>query len=621
MYRSLYGFVKSREPVSAEEVARDYLALAEANGDARKLVERVIPADSGLWWEDGYLRTIDPASLPLYETPYVVFDVETTGSSAKEGGITELGAVKVWRGEILDELSTLVNPGLPIQPFVVKLTGITDEMVAEAPTPAEVMTRFEEFAEGCVLVGHNVSFDQGFVDAARVSRGMMPLQNPILDTLKLARVLVPGLERYRLSSLVEYFDIEASPNHRALADAEATAGILDKLLKLLDSQGIKSAGEASTLRRASKKRSKPQKQHLAEGVPDTPGVYYFVNKDGTVLYVGKAKNLKNRVRTYFAGGDGRRKVGRLVRETAEVRYEETDSELYALILEAREIRRLLPRFNAVGRSEEKSWFIKLSLEEPYPVPERVAADDGSPGEAVFVGPYRSTRMLGVCIEALGRIFPIRRCSGHNVARNGPCFYGQMGRCAPCLNMSEEEYRRTVVDGIVTLLRGEGGEDHLRALVAERERLAGELEFEAAARLRDLISGIERARLARAIVSSGGPQAVVAPSTEPGVMEVFVISCGRLISHRGFEEGDEAGLSEFASESLAGRGGIPGESAGADEARVVSSYLRRSRSATVVEAVALDSPDDLLRTVRKVREASGNSGDVEEDARDGVEKAT
>ena len=115
---------------------------------------------------------------PLGDTPYVVFDVETTGSSSKEGGITELGAVKLWRGEVVEELSTLVNPGVPIQPFVVKLTGITDEMVAGAPPPAEVMPRFEEFAEGCVLVGHNVSFDRAFVDAARESCGLEPLPNP-----------------------------------------------------------------------------------------------------------------------------------------------------------------------------------------------------------------------------------------------------------------------------------------------------------------------------------------------------------------------------------------------------------------------------------------------------------
>ena len=467
------------------------------------------------------------------------------------------------------------------------------------------MPRFEEFAEGCVLVGHNVSFDCAFVDAARESCGMEPLSNPVLDTLKLARVMVPGLRRYRLSSLVEHFGVEASPNHRALSDSAATAGVLLTLLKLLESAGVKSAREAATLRRSAKdakKRPKPQKQHLAEGVPNTPGVYYFLDKHGTTLYVGKAKNLRARVRTYFNGGDGRRKIDRLVEEIAGVRYEETGSELYALILEAREIRRLLPRYNTAGRGGEKSWFIKLSLEEPYPVPERVPADDETPGEAIFLGPYRSAGMLGACIEALGRIFPVRRCSGEGLAENGPCLYGQMGRCAPCLGMGEEEYRRTVVDGIATLLRGEGGEEYLRALVAERRRLAGELEFEAAARLRDLISGIERTRLARAIVSSGGPQAVVAPSTEPGVMEVFVLSGGRLVAHRGFEDGDETGLAGFAAEALAGRGEIPGESAGADEARVVSSYLRRSRSATVVEAVALESPEDLGEAVKRVREA-------------------
>lgn len=601
MSPSLYRFVSGREPVSAEEVARDYLALPEANGDARPLVERLVAGDPRFAWQDDNLRTADPAALPLNETPYVVFDVETTGSSAKEGGITEIGAVKSWRGEVVEEFSTLVNPGRPIEPFVVKLTGITDAMVADAPQPEEAMARFEEFAEGAVLVGHNVSFDTAFVGAARQECGMEPLANPALDTLKLARVMVPGLRRYRLSSLVEHFGIEAAPNHRALADAAATAGVLAKLLELLGSAGVKSAGEAATLRRGSKKhRPKPQKQHLAEGVPNTPGVYYFVDKHGTTLYVGKAKDLRVRVRTYFGGGDGRRKINRLVEETAEVRYEETGSELYALIHEAREIKRLLPRYNTAGRGEEQSWFLKLDLTQPYPVPERVPSNDGASSEAIFLGPYRSAGMLDTCVEALGRIFPVRRCSGAGPVEDVPCFYGQMGRCAPCLGVDEEEYRRTVVEGIATLLRGEGGEEHLRALVAERKRLAGELEFEAAARLRDLISGIERIRLARAVVSSNGTRAVISPSTEPGVVEVFVLTGGRLIAHRGFCEGDEAGITDFAADALDGRSELPGDSAGADEARVVASYLRRSRSATFVEAVALESAGDLVEAVERVR---------------------
>jgi DNA polymerase-3 subunit epsilon len=466
-------------------------------------------------------------------------------------------------------------------------------MVAAAPPISEVMPRFEEFVEGSVLVGHNVHFDCAFVTAARAGS---PLPNPLLDTLKLARCLVPGLKRYRLSSLASHFGVRAMPNHRALSDAAATAGVFLRLSKLLRSAGVRSVGEATMLRGGG--RIKPQKQHLAQGIPGTPGVYYFLDKHGTTLYVGKAKNLRARVRTYFNGGDGRRKVGRLVEEVAEVRTTETETELGALILEAREIRRLLPRYNSAGREERAGWFIELDTSEPYPVPGRVPANETREG-VIHLGPYRSAGLLDACIEALGRIFPLRRCSGEE----GICFYGQMGRCAPCGGMGEDDYRRLVVDEVVALLRGEGGEEHLAALVKERERLAGALEFEAAARLRDLIAGIERIRLARAVVSADGVQAVVAASTEPGLVEVFVLSRGRLVAHEGFEAGDLSGLSTFAEDALArceeetrDRGGEAGTPASA-EARVVAAYLRR-RSAGV-EAVRLEEARDLLEAARKV----------------------
>jgi DNA polymerase-3 subunit epsilon len=600
---SLYGFVGEREPVSPEEIATDFLSLSNPNGDARALAEALIAGDPRFVWDAaGALRTADVASLPPTEAPYVVFDVETTGSSAGKGGITEIGAVKLVGGQLVDEFSTLVNPGRKIEPFVVRLTGITDRMVANAPTPAEVMPLFEEFAEGSVLVGHNVHFDNAFVAAAREAAGLPPLPNRVvLDTLKLARVLVPGLKRYRLSSLVAHFGVRAAPNHRALADAAATAGVLVKLLKLLGSAGVSSVGEAATLRASRGPRIEPQKGHLADGLPRTPGVYYFVDKDGTVLYVGKAKDLKGRVKTYFNGGDGRRKVGRLVREVAEVRHTETGTELRALILESREIRRLLPRYNSAGRGDKAAWFIELDTNEPYPIPERVAREEEARDGIVRLGPYRSAGVLDACMEALGRIFPLRRCDGDG----DPCFYGQMGRCAPCLGMGPEEYRTRVVDGISALLRGEGGEEHLDALVAERRRLAEALEFEAAARLRDLISGIERVRLARAAISAEGIMAVVAPSTEPGIVEVFALSGGRLVAHEGFEPADEAGLKLFARGVLAARGASPnGE--GADEARVVAAYLRRQGQ--TIEAVRLGETGDLLAAVgRAAPEPDEKSG--------------
>ncbi|CAN5664364.1 hypothetical protein BH24ACT18_BH24ACT18_13570 [soil metagenome] len=443
-------------------------------------------------------------------------------------------------------------------------------------------------------MGHNVQFDCSFVAAAR---GGTPLPNPSLDTLKLARCLVPGLGRYRLSALVNHFGVRQAPNHRALADASATAEVFQRLLKLLRSAGVRSVGEAATIR-GGKGRIKPQKQHLAEHVPNTPGVYYFVDKSGGVLYVGKAKDLRARVRTYFNGGDGRRKVGRLVEEVAEVRVKETESELHALILEAREIKRLLPRYNTVGRDDKASWFIKLDTNEPYPMPVRVTENAPEDG-IVHLGPYRSAGMLDTCMEALGRIFPLKRCSGEGEA----CFYGQMSRCAPCAGMGEEEYCREVVEEIVALLRGEGGEEHLHALVRERKRLAQALEFEAASRLRDLIAGIERVRLARSVVSGEGAQAVVAPSTEPGVIEVFVLSEGRLVSHRGFEAGDTAGLTRFAEEALGREEDVPpaGKN-GSNEARIVAAYLRRRSG--VVEAVRLGETGDLVRAAERVVEAVG-----------------
>jgi DNA polymerase III subunit epsilon len=592
---SIYGFVKEHEPVSPEEISTGFLSLASPNGDARALVERLIEGDSRFIWEGEDLRTAHAGSLALWEAPYVIFDVETTGSAAGKGGaITEFGALKLVRGEVVDQFSTLVNPGRPIDPFVVRLTGITDRMVSDAPSISEVMPSFEEFVEGCVLVGHNVHFDCSFVTAAR---GGSPLPNEVLDTLKLARCLVPGLKRYRLSSLVSHFGVRQAPNHRALSDAAATTEVFRKLLKLLGSAGIESVGEALTIR-GGRGRIKPQKQHLASGVPNTPGVYYFVDKHGTTLYVGKAKDLKARVRTYFNGGDGRRKVGRLVEEVAEVRVRETESELHALILEAREIKRLLPRYNSVGRDDKASWFIRMDLDEPYPVPERVS-ENPPEGALIHLGPYRSAVVLDTCIEALGRIFPLKRCSGDGEV----CFYGQMGRCAPCMGMGEQEYRERVIDEVIALLRGDGGEEHLRALIRERERLAAGLEFEAAARLRDLISGIERIRLSRTVVDAEGVQAVIAPSTEPGVIEVFILSAGRLIAHRGFEPGDATELGRFAEEALASpqENGSRPDKEGSNEARIVAAYLRRRQ--VVVEAVRLNEARDLVKAAERVAEAA------------------
>jgi DNA polymerase III subunit epsilon len=172
-----------------------------------------------------------------------------------------------------------------------------------------------------------------------------------------------------------------------------------------------------------------------------------------------------------------------------------------------------------------------------------------------------------------------------------------------MGMGEQEYRERVIDEVIALLRGDGGEEHLRALIRERERLAAGLEFEAAARLRDLISGIERIRLTRTVVDAEGVQAVIAPSTEPGVIEVFILSAGRLIAHRGFEPGDATELGRFAEEALARpqENGSRPDKEGSNEARIVAAYLRRRQ--VVVEAVRLNEARDLVKAAERVAEAA------------------
>ncbi|TCJ16035.1 DEDD exonuclease domain-containing protein [Rubrobacter taiwanensis] len=587
MSGSLYGFVAARGPVSPEEIAAEFLKLRGGDGEARSHVERLVAGDPRFRRDaQGRLLTLDLRSAALREAPYVVFDVETTGSSADGGGITEIGAVRIEDGRVVDRFSTLVNPERPIEPFVARLTGITDAMVAGAPKTAEVIPRFERFTEGTVLVGHNAAFDCAFVAAAR---GGEPLPNPVLDTLRLARALVPGLRRYRLAALARHLRVRESPNHRALSDAAATAEIFLKLLQMLREAGVRTVGEALEVRGRGS-RLPPRKRHLAEGLPSAPGVYYFLDGAGRVLYVGKARDLRRRVRTYFSGGDGRRKIGRLVREVAEVRFRQTETELQALVLEAREIRRLRPPYNTAGREPEARWYLRFDLREEYPVPERVPAGEESEG-AVLLGPYRSAGAVDVCIEALGRVFPLRRCA----PGDGPCIYGQMGRCAPCTGMDPETYRSAVVREVVELLRGEGGERHLRALAAERDRLASELRFEAASRLRDIISGIERIRLARSVLDGGCVRAAVCPSPEPERVEVFVLNRGRLIAHRSFGAGEEEEMRRLAGRALKAPAGEKGSPA--DEARIVAAYLRRHYPA--VEVIPLLEPGDLPAAARQI----------------------
>src|SRR5437016_3541630 len=350
-------------------------------------------------------QSLTDLGTPLVETTFVVVDLETTGGSANTDAITEIGALKLRGGELLGRLESLVNPGVPIPPMITVLTGITESMVLPAPRIAEILPPFLEFARDAVIVGHNIRFDCAFLDAALVANGYPRLSNRRVDTLALARRLVRDeIPNLRLHTLARHFRTSVEPTHRAYADAAATAEVLHSLLERAASYGVLGLDDLLAL---PSMRAHPSAAKLAltARLPRAPGVYVFRDRDGRVLYVGKATNLRARVRSYFVSDD-RRKVPQLLRELATIDHRVCATAFEAEIRELRLIQRLQPRFNRHGKSMRASAYLKLTDERfPRLTVTRHPAPDGS-----GLGPFHSATTAQLVREAIESAVPLRRCA-------------------------------------------------------------------------------------------------------------------------------------------------------------------------------------------------------------------
>lgn len=191
----------------------------------------------------------DPATLSLIESDFVVVDVETTGTRPPDCRVTEVGAYRVRAGQVVDEFTSLINPGVPVPPFISSLTGITNEMVSGAPPFAEIADAWLRFAQGSILVAHNAGFDMRFLNTeiARLYPARR-MANPHLCTVALSRRLLPGLASHRLDRLADHFGVRISARHRAHGDALATAHILVRLLDLLHTHGARTLEDAQKLK-------------------------------------------------------------------------------------------------------------------------------------------------------------------------------------------------------------------------------------------------------------------------------------------------------------------------------------------------------------------------------------
>lgn len=292
---------------------------------------------------------------PLIEVEFVVLDVETTGGSAASDRITEVGAIKVRGGEVLGSFHTLVDPQVPIPPLISAITGITDRMAAAAEPIETVLPCLLEFLGNAVLVAHNAPFDHRFLQATLERHHYRRLTNPVVCTARLARKLLPRDEvpDVRLATLAAYLGASVTPCHRAFPDARATVDVLHALLERAATFGVLTLEDLLEFPTG---RGSPtfKKAHLADALPHAPGVYLFRDAAGRALYVGKAKDLRSRVRGYFSGaGDGRAKVADLLRELAAIDHLPCATELEAAVREVRLIQRLRPRYNRRSRNPER----------------------------------------------------------------------------------------------------------------------------------------------------------------------------------------------------------------------------------------------------------------------------
>ncbi len=281
---------------------------------------------------------------------YTVIDIETTGGAVHDNKIIEIAVICFDGEKITEEFQTLVNPGIWIPPYITYLTGITNDMVKGAPAFSEIKEKIKALTTEQIFVAHNVNFDYGFIKKEFEALGDS-FDRKKLCTVRLSRKIIPGFSSYSLGTLSACLGINITDRHRAYGDAEATVKLLQILLEKDQEGHIE-----KSLKRNSMEATLPPNlpKEVFDGIPQKTGVYYFHNKKGTVIYVGKAKDIKKRVSGHFSGSSSREKQF-FLENVYDITFELTGSELVALLEESKEIKRLWPEYNRVQKFTSKNY--------------------------------------------------------------------------------------------------------------------------------------------------------------------------------------------------------------------------------------------------------------------------
>jgi DNA polymerase-3 subunit epsilon len=481
----------------------------------------------------GHQTAFDDLGTPLSEVTFVVVDLETTGGSPSDAGITEIGAVKVRGGQVIGEFQTLVNPGIPVPAFIAVLTGISDAMLCDAPPLSVALPTFLDFAAGCVLVAHNAPYDVSFLKGGCARLGRTWPDHAVVDTARLARaVLLKGeVRNCKLATLAQHFRAATTPTHRALDDARATVDVLHGLIERVGTLGVHSLDELVTYT-SRVTPAQRRKRHLADGLPDSPGVYVFRDHSNEALYVGKSQRIRSRVRTYFTASETRTRMAEMVGIATTVDAIVCSSPLEAEVREVRLIAELRPRYNRRSKNSDKAVWVKLTV-EPFPRLSvvREVRDDTDDG-AAYLGPFGSRASALEAVEALHAAIPLRTCSDRISPRklaSTACVLAEMGRCAaPCIGAIDVDGYADIADRMRAALTVDGRLVEL-PLRDRLTALSSELRYEEAAawrnRLETFARGASRAQEIAALTAL--PELIAARPLPDRSWEIHVIRHGRL----------------------------------------------------------------------------------------------
>jgi DNA polymerase III subunit epsilon len=550
---------------------------------------------------------------------FVAVDTETNGRAGEACELTEVGAVLVGGGELHDRYESLVGTQEQLGRAIQRFTGITQAMVDDAPPAEQVLPQLADMLRGRVMIAHSASFDRRVLRAAFAKAQLEWPDPPVLCTVAMARRFAPLHHHRALAPLAAALGIEVDVVHRALPDAETCARVFCALWPKLCAHAttVQEAIAATEPRRVRRAPRTKIPRHAVTRVdvshlPHEPGVYLFRDKRGRVLYVGKSVSLRSRARSHFASADG--ELPEWTGHAESVDYQVTASELGALVLENRLIKRERPPGNRALKRDDRFAYLRCRLDIAFPILE--VSSEPAPGHAVNVGPLRGRRATDELAEQINSLFQLRHCGRKLRIRPWASAYGQMGRClSPCLgDLDPTAYRRRL-DEALGLFTGPGeGGARLLAHVEDQMRTAADAQrYERAAwlrrrheRLEDLLGrlgGVLRATHART-------RLVLAPHPHgKHRWDALWLVAGRVADWGALPARDELRARTYAALATAPEGRIGDPSSGAfvppgevDEVRIVAAWLAAHDDVPVLDLDDEPAPGELANFVRAARTA-------------------